>query len=79
MPKDTVVLYANCQNDDAFGDFTFAGVLAQNLMLEIKKQNLSLDVILVSTKEGIPRFEKLYGQAIDGSYQAGLIFHEESI
>lgn len=59
--KKTILVHANCANPTAKGDFTFAGNLAVELKQEIDKQALPLDVVLVSTSDGMQKFISLYG------------------
>src|SRR5579862_3364731 len=66
MPK-VVLVYANCTDQTASGDFSFAGNLARDLAREINRQQLNLKVTLVSTLDGVPRFEKIYGNAVNGN------------
>ncbi|WP_133127428.1 Dot/Icm T4SS effector AnkY/LegA9 [Legionella nagasakiensis] len=64
MPK-VILVYANCVNPTAKGDFSLAGSIARDLVREIKSSNETLDVVLTSTLDGIPRFESLYGEPGD--------------
>lgn len=62
-----ILVHANCIEVQAKGDFVFAGSLAKDLANEIKAQRLEpIDIILVSTADGISRFEELYGSSVDG-------------
>ncbi|KTD43689.1 Dot/Icm T4SS effector AnkY/LegA9 [Legionella quateirensis] len=65
MPK-VILIYANCQNTTAKGDFAFAGNIAKDLKEDIDRTGNDIDVILTSTLDGMERFEKLYGKTIDG-------------
>jgi hypothetical protein len=64
--KNVILIYANCNNPTAKGDFTFAGNIAKDLVYGLRSglgQGLPIDdVILVSTEAGLPRFIALYGQ-----------------
>ncbi|GGI86324.1 Dot/Icm T4SS effector AnkY/LegA9 [Legionella impletisoli] len=59
MPN-VILVYANCQNRTARGDFVLAGNIARDLMREIKTTGQDVDVILTSTLDGMPRFASLY-------------------
>lgn len=61
-----ILIYANCVNPTAKGDFALAGNIAKELMDEIKNSNESIDVILTSTPDNTYRYEQLYGAAING-------------
>lgn len=59
-----ILIYANCRNPTAKGDFSLAGQMAKDLAKSPGAEDLV--VILTSTLDGIARFESLYGTAIDG-------------
>lgn len=61
-----ILVHANCVNSHAKGDYAFAGEIATDLIKELQQQQLNIDVILVSTLEGINGFHGLYGQPING-------------
>lgn len=62
-----ILVHANCHNHTAKGDFAFAGNLAKDLIHELQNQSIQdIDVILVSTFEGIVRFESIYGSKVNG-------------
>jgi hypothetical protein len=64
--KKVILVHANCQNPTAKGDFAFAGNIARDLVHEIHIQSIEdMDVILVSTPEGVAKFEGLYEPAIN--------------
>lgn len=65
--KQAIVIYANCHNPTAKGDFAFAGSIAKDLVRELLHHGLGMDVFLVSTSDGLPRFENLYGSPVDGT------------
>lgn len=60
-----ILIYANCINPTAKGDFALAGKIAVDLVREIKLSAEHLDVILTSTLDGIPRFKALYKDPSD--------------
>lgn len=62
MQRKTILVYANCNNPTAKGDFSFGGNMAADLKREATKQQENIEIILVSTRDGIGRFESLYGQ-----------------
>lgn len=55
-----ILIYANCINSTAKGDFALAGKIAVDSIREIKRSGGDLEVILTSTLDGIPRFKALY-------------------
>lgn len=58
-----ILVHANCHNPKAKGDFTFAGNIAKDIMRELTSQSIyDIDVILVSTLDGVSKFESLYGR-----------------
>ncbi|KTD20446.1 Ankyrin-repeat containing protein. Substrate of the Dot/Icm secretion system [Legionella lansingensis] len=62
-----ILIHANCHNPTAKGDFAFAGNIAKDIIRELEKQSIhDIDVVLVSALDGIPRFESMYGAAVDG-------------
>lgn len=62
-----ILIHANCRNPSAKGDFAFAGNMAKDIVHELAKQGIKdVDVVLVSTLDGIPRFISIYGPAVDG-------------
>ncbi|HHF7366054.1 TPA: Dot/Icm T4SS effector AnkY/LegA9 [Legionella bozemanae] len=62
-----ILIHANCKNPTAKGDFAFAGNMAKDMVRELAKQNIpDIDVVLVSTVDGIPRFTSMYGAPVDG-------------
>ncbi|MBL7479438.1 Dot/Icm T4SS effector AnkY/LegA9 [Legionella bononiensis] len=65
MPK-IILIYANCVNTTAKGDFAFAGNIAKDLKEDFDMTGKKIDVILTSTLDGMERFEKLYGKPVDG-------------
>lgn len=61
MPK-VILVHANCHNPTAKGDFSFAGNIAKDIVKEILTHSIDdIDVILVSSLDGVSRFESLYG------------------
>ncbi|WP_133129979.1 Dot/Icm T4SS effector AnkY/LegA9 [Legionella yabuuchiae] len=58
--SNIILVYANCHNSTARGDFVLAGTMARDLMREIKRSGQDIDVILTSTLDGMSRFESLY-------------------
>lgn len=66
ISKKVILIYANCVNPNASGDFAFAGNLAKDFVNEIQQQQLDFHAILVSTFLGVKRFEKIYGQSLNG-------------
>ncbi|MGC1183133.1 Dot/Icm T4SS effector AnkY/LegA9 [Legionella sp.] len=61
-----LLIHANCENPTAKGDFVFAGNMAKDIVHELTKQGITdIDVILVSTLDGIPRFTSIYGTPVD--------------
>jgi hypothetical protein len=59
--RKVILIYANCVNPTAKGDFALAGKIAVDLVREMKSSGETMDVLLTSTREGLPRFEELYG------------------
>lgn len=65
MPK-VILVHANCHNPTAKGDFSFAGNIAKDIVKEILANSINdIDVILVSSLDGVPRFESLYGPVVN--------------
>ena len=62
--KKVILIHANCLNPKAKGDFAFAGNIAKDTVQEISKLKETIDVILVSTVDGISRLVSLYGPVI---------------
>lgn len=66
MPK-VILIYANCHNPDGKGDFAFAGNVARDMVREFQMRSIDdVDVILVSTLDGMPKFYGLYGPVVNG-------------
>src|SRR3990167_1582967 len=63
--RNIILIYANCKNLIAKGDFMHAVSIARELQREIEHTNQKLDIILTSTRDGMPRFASL-GLYIDG-------------
>src|SRR5436305_9063753 len=62
----SILIHANCANTTAKGDFAFAGNLAKDIVQELARQGImDIDVVLVSTLDGIPRFSSLYGAPVN--------------
>lgn len=61
-----ILVYARCNDPKAKGDYTLAGGIASDLVVEIAKHSLDLEVVLTSNLDGIPHFEQLYGKPING-------------
>jgi hypothetical protein len=62
-----ILIHANCHNPAAKGDFAFAGNIAKDLTLELQSNEANdIEVVLVSTLDGVPKFLSLYGPAVDG-------------
>lgn len=61
-----ILVYANCVNSKAKGDFAFAGTIAKDLIGEIAANGQEIDVVLTSTLDGMAQFEQLYGTPIKG-------------
>lgn len=60
-----ILIHANCHNPTAKGDFAFAGNMAKDIVHELAKQGITdIDVVLVSTLAGIPRFTSIYGTPV---------------
>lgn len=59
-----ILVHANCFNPTASGDYVFAGNIAKDLKIEL--QGSDIDVYLVSSLDGIGRYEKIYGKASEG-------------
>ena len=56
-----ILIYANCQNPTAKGDYAFAGAIARDLASELEASNIDdIKVVLTSTLSGLQRFKKLY-------------------
>lgn len=63
----SIVIHANCQNPTAKGDFVFAANMAKDLVRELAERGITdIDIVLVSTLDGIARFTKIYGEPKDG-------------
>ncbi|STX28807.1 Ankyrin-repeat containing protein. Substrate of the Dot/Icm secretion system [Legionella beliardensis] len=60
-----ILIHANCVNPEARGDYTFAGNIAKDLVKEITKSQENIDVILVSSLDGISQFVSLYGPVVN--------------
>ncbi len=61
-----ILIYANCVDPKAKGDFSFAGNIAKDLVNELMLQGQDIDVVLTSTLDGLARFEALYGTPVNG-------------
>lgn len=61
-----ILIYSNCVNPTAKGDFAFGASIAHDLSLEIQSLGEELEVILCSTKDGIGRFESMYKTVTPG-------------
>lgn len=62
--KKIILIYANCVNPIAKGDFAFAGNIAKDMAEEATKSGL--EVVLSTSQSSMNRFESLYGKPIDG-------------
>lgn len=61
-----ILIHANCENPIAKGDFVFAGNIAKDIVHEFAKQGIAdIDVVLVSTFDGLPRFASIYGAPVN--------------
>ncbi|KTD05127.1 Dot/Icm T4SS effector AnkY/LegA9 [Fluoribacter gormanii] len=62
-----ILIHANCRNPTAKGDFAFAANIAKDLFHELQDRGVNdIDVILVSTLDGIGKFTSMYGAAVNG-------------
>jgi len=62
-----ILVHANCSNSKAKGDFSFAGMIARDIFRELQKNSIDdVDVVLVSTHDGVSKFDSLYGPAVNG-------------
>ncbi|MFJ1269210.1 Dot/Icm T4SS effector AnkY/LegA9 [Legionella lytica] len=62
-----ILIHANCKNPTAKGDFAFAGNIAKDIVHELARQGImDMDVVLVSTLDGIARFSSMYGAPVNG-------------
>lgn len=62
-----ILIHANCHNTTARGDFVFAGNIAKDLVHELHSKSIhNIGVTLVSTLDGVRRFEGLYGAPVKG-------------
>lgn len=61
-----ILIYANCVNDTAKGDFALAGALAKDLAHELTLQKSPISVVLTSTVEGLWKYQSLYGKSKEG-------------
>lgn len=59
-----ILVYANCLDPTAMGDFSFAALIARDLIQELNSSKV--EVILTSTQASINKFERLYGSAENG-------------
>jgi hypothetical protein len=64
--SNVILIHANCVNTTAKGDFAFAGNMAKDIVHELANQGITdIDVVLVSTLDGIHRFTSIYGGLVD--------------
>lgn len=67
-----ILIYANCENPTAKGDFSLAGNIARDISAELAARTSTnasadkIDVVLTSTMDGIPKFTSLYGSPVNG-------------
>jgi len=59
-----ILIHANCMSRNALGDFVFAGNLAKEIKIGLGTQDI--DVFLVSTQDGLSKYQRLYGMPHDG-------------
>jgi len=62
-----IIVFANCQNSKALGDFSLAGSIAKDLARLLQQTYQDVKVLLSSTKQGLSQFHRLYGSANVGS------------
>ncbi|PWY56753.1 ankyrin repeat domain-containing protein [Legionella qingyii] len=61
-----ILIHANCCNPTAKGDFAFAANIAKDLIHELQNRSVKdIDVVLVSTLDGIGKFTSMYGAAVN--------------
>jgi ankyrin repeat protein len=61
-----ILIYANCVNDTAKGDFAFAGAMAADITQELEKEGSDFEAVLTSTNSDMWRYTALYGQPEGG-------------
>lgn len=59
-----ILIYANCINPTASGDFSLAGNIAKDLADTLAKGGSDVGVVLTTRLESIDRFYKLYGNPV---------------
>ncbi len=63
-----ILIYANCQNPSAKGDYAFAGSIARDLVSELEANSTDdIKVVLTSTLRGLQRFKELYTEVDSNS------------
>ncbi len=67
-----ILVYANCRDRAANGDYTLAGNIARDLCMALAERNKiagnadKIDVVLTSTADGMPAFMRIYGTPVNG-------------
>ena len=60
-----ILIYADCMNITAKGDYALAGSLAKDLTDELEKYGSDIKVVLTSRLEGLVKYHSLYGQSVN--------------
>ena len=63
---NVIIIYANCRNPSAKGDFALAGQLAKEVQSELNSNASDIKVILTSTLDGYGRLTSMYGVPVEG-------------
>lgn len=65
--RKIILVHANCHSPTGKGDFSFAGNIAKDLIRELQRKAVDdIDVALVSTLDGLPKFKSIYAPAVGG-------------
>lgn len=61
-----ILVYANCANSVAKGDFSLAGGAARDIACELSDSDSDIEVILTSDAADVWKYHVLYGRPVDG-------------
>ena len=62
MPRKTILIFANCHNPTALGDFQTAGKLARDIVVELNRTGVTdIDVVLTTLRNRLGHYTTLYG------------------